>query len=298
MADPLISVIIASVNGLPSIDECLTALHRQKGNIKSEIIVVDCCRDGTADHIREKFPEVQLIHLPERLGIPELRAMGMSRAKGEYIAVTEDHCMAPENWYEEIQKAHASGYAAVGGTVVNGSVNRIVDWAVYLCEYSHVMPPIPSGEVDGIAGNNASYRREVLEKVDDSIKKNYWEFFLHEELRKNGVRFLSVPTLRINHKKEFGILYFLKQRYNYSRSFAGMRRKRESIAGRIKYLLASPILPILLLWRIARQVFQKGRHQREFFLSLPLLALFMVSYAAGEFIGYLLGPGASLAKVE
>jgi GT2 family glycosyltransferase len=295
---PSISVIIACVNGLPWINQCLSALEKQRGKIQSEVLVLNCCDDGTSEHITEKFPMVRLFDFPQRLSIPELRAIGMSHATGDIIAITEDHCIPADNWFEEILRAHASDYSAVGGTVVNGSVDRIIDWAVYLCEYSHVMPPIPSGEVDGIAGNNATYKKEILDKVDESVKKNYWEFFLHEELRKTGIEFLSVPAIVVSHKKEFGFLYFLTQRFHYSRSFTAMRRTRVSFPKRLLYIFSSPCLPALLLWRITQQVLRKKKHQKEFLLSFPFLSIFMVSYAFGELVGYLFGDGNSLLKVE
>jgi hypothetical protein len=77
-----------------------------------------------------------------------------------------------------------------------------------------------------------------------------------------------------------------------------MRRARTSIPKRLFYVVCSPLLPALILWRISQQVLHKKRHIREFFLSLPLLSIFMVSYAVGEFVGYLFGGGHSLLKVE
>lgn len=295
---PALSVIIASVNGLPAIDECLTALSKQRGELAAEIVVVDCCRNGTAEHIKKSFPHVRLLQTNERLGIPEMRAMGMAQATGDIIAVIEDHCIVSDNWLEEMLKAHQSQYVAVGGAVENGSVKRITDWAAFLCEYSFVMLPIPNGEVESIAGNNVSYKREALKQVDEVIKRDYWEYFLHEELKKAGGKFLSASSIVVKHRKEFGFFYFLAQRFHYSRSFAGMRRTRIPLQKRIFYLLLSPMLPLLMIGRIARHVFQKKRFRKEFILSLPSLAIFMLSYAAGEFVGYLFGSGHSLLKVE
>ncbi|MCZ6765657.1 MAG: glycosyltransferase [bacterium] len=295
---PKLSVVIACVNGLPSIAECLTALRSQRSADKAEVVVACCCTDDTPDYIERHFPGVILLRFDERLSIPKLRALGVARASGDIITITEDHCMAPENWFEEIIKAHDSDYSAIGGAVENGSVSRIRDWAVYLCEYSDMMAPIPDGEVGGIAGNNASYKRAVFKKVDDEVASNSWEFFLHEEMRRSGVKFLSVPGIVVYHKKEFGFLYFLAQRFHYSRSFAGMRSARLSTAKRIFYVFASPLLPPLMMWRITRSILRKKRHYREFVLSLPLLAAFMMSYGIGEFAGYLAGGGNSLAKVE
>lgn len=295
---PKLSVIIASVNGRPYIDECLQALERQQGDIPAEIIVVDRCNDGTAGHIRKKFPRVQLLESSKPMGIPQLRAMGIRHSTGDILVITEDHCNAREDWFVQILKAHESGYAAVGGAVENGSVDRIVDWAVYLCEYAGLMLPIPYGETDGIAGNNASYNREIMEKVDNSVKENYWEFFLQAEMKKAGVKFLTVPDIIVYHKKDFGFWYFFSQRFHYSRSFAGMRIVKANFSKRIFYILSSPLLPVLMISRIFQQVKKKKRRQKEFLLSLPLLMIFMFSYAWGEFVGYLFGPGDSLLKVE
>lgn len=293
-----LSVIIPSVNGLPAIGECLAALTRQQG-CKPEIVIVDRCWNGTAEHIKTRFPEVKLVRVAPPIGIPEMRSIGLSQATGDIIAFTEDHCIAPEDWCEKIIKAHhQSGYQAIGGAIENGSVARIRDWAAYLCEYSDLMLPLAAGEVSNIAGNNASYARKILEGVDESVKRDCWEFFLQEELKAQGVRFFSVPDIVLAHKKEFDVLYFVTQRFHYSRSFAAMRAARVSGFRRVYYVITTPALPFLLLWRIASQVISKKRHYRELILSLPLLLLYGVSYACGEFIGYLLGPGQSLAKVE
>lgn len=292
------SVIIASVNGLPSIAECLTALDKSRNGFDVEIVVVDSTDERTADYIENSFPHVKLIKLPERRGIPEMRLIGMKEAAGDYFIVTEDHCIAPENWFAEISRAHEAGYAVVGGAVDNGATERLTDWAVFLCEYSGFMSPIPAGEAEYVAGNNVSYGRIAIEQINESIKKDFWEYFLQIEMRRKNIKFLSVPSITISHKKEFGFFYFLSQRFHYSRSFAAMRRKKSSLLQQLIYLAYTPLSPFHLTWRIIKNVRQKRRHQRELILSFPLLAIFMCSYAAGEFVGQIFGAGNSLAKVE
>ncbi|MGI8899064.1 MAG: glycosyltransferase [Pyrinomonadaceae bacterium] len=293
-----ISVIAISPHCSPLLNECLRALENQLGNNEAEIIVVSRSQNGAAEHVKKEFPRIKFLQSSERLGIPQLRALGMSHATGDIIAITEDCCVPCENWFEEIRKAHRLGYGAVGGAIEKGSSDKIVNWGVYLCEYSQAMPPIAACEVSGVPGNNASYKREVLELVDESIIRDYWEFFLHEELRRQNVKFLSVPAMVVVKKKEFSFLYFLTQRFYYSRSFAGMRTTRIPASRRILGVLMSPLMPLLMTWRIAQQVHQKKRYYKEFFMSLPLLAIFMISYAVGEFVGYLFGPGKSLSEVE
>jgi len=129
---PLISVVIASVNGMPSIGECLEALTKQQSDIRYEVLVVDRCGEKTRDEIRRRFsqPEIRLIPVEGCESIPKLRALGMSTAHGRLIAILEDHCNVPPGWVEAIARPHQAGYQAIGSGVENGSVERLIDWAV------------------------------------------------------------------------------------------------------------------------------------------------------------------------
>ncbi len=294
---PRISVVVANVNGLPSIAECLDALARQDGDHDAEVVVVDACADGSAEHVRRHHPDVVLVPLDRRPGIPEMRALGIGHATGDVIAIIEDHCLVRPNWMAEIERALAAGADAVGGPVENACTDRLVDRAVYLTEYAGLMEPLEPGP-GGIAGNNAAYRRELFDAVAPETLTQDWESFVQQEMLDGGARFVRVPAMVVDHKKTFGVGYFLSQRYHYSRSFAAMRGRRLSRARRLAYALGSPALVPLMLARIGRQVVAKRREGRTFVASLPLLVPFMVSYAAGEFVGYLFGPGDSLKKVE
>jgi GT2 family glycosyltransferase len=160
------------------------------------------------------------------------------------------------------------------------------------------MPPLRGGESEFITGNNTSYKSSVIEALDTTLKEHYWEYFLQEELKAKGIKFLSAPSIIVTHKKEFGFFYFLSQRFHYSRSFSAMRKRKSSISKQVAYLLYTPFLPIHLILRIAQNVWQKKRNYKEFLLTLPLLLAFMCSYALGEFVGQVLGSGDSLSKVE
>lgn len=295
---PRLSVIIASVNGLPYLEECLRSLEQQSARAEAEVIVVDRCGGQTASCVRDKFPWVVLIAGPERHSIPELRALGMLRAAGEILVITEDHCIAPPTWYEEILRAHRATSLAIGGAVENASVTRLVDWAVYFCEYSRYMGPVSEGPTDDIPGNNASYKRAVLDLFGDVVKRGVWETILHWEIRRAGHGLGSHPGMWIWHKKSFGVGEFLAQRYHFARSFAAMRVAGSPWVTRALYAGGSPALPVLLVGRIGGRVLRKRRHVAEFLRALPLIILFTVSWSVGEFCGYLWGPGTSHAKVE
>src|SRR5256885_16122188 len=90
---PATSVVIASVNGLPSIAECLDCLSQQEGSIDYEVLVMDRCDAKTRRESRRRFPQPER-HLIEEAAypsIPKLRAMGIAQAQRQLISRLEDH---------------------------------------------------------------------------------------------------------------------------------------------------------------------------------------------------------------
>jgi GT2 family glycosyltransferase len=297
---PSISVVIPSLGSPDCLDACLKALAQQTLSSDAEVIVVDCGVAGIEDLVHRRFPRTKLLSFAQRKSIPEMRALGMKHSRGAIVTVTEDHCVPESHWFERILQAHKRWYGVIGGAVENDpSITRIVDWAVFFCEYGRYMNPVPDAEVANLPGNNASYRREFLAHIADLLDKGCsWEDTLHARLRERGVKLYSDPSIIVYHKKEFGLGYFLTQRYHYSRSYAGMQTQRDIYAKRIFRAAICLALPVLLLLRITMCVVGKKRHLGMLFCSLPLIALFAVVWAWGELIGYLSGPGNSLIRVE
>lgn len=54
----------------------------------------------------------------------------------------------------------------------------------------------------------------------------------------------------------------------------------------------------MLLGRITSRVLKKRRKLVQFFMTLPLIVPAFVVMVAGERVGYVMGPGDALAKVE
>jgi hypothetical protein len=294
---PELSVVIASVNGLSCIVECLEHLAALPERDRMEVLVMDRRTDETAATIARLFPWVTLHAGLTGQSIPELRWRGMRLARAEWIAVLEDHCMAPKNWAAEILRFTDSPYGVVGGPVENGSRERWLDWAFFLAEYGACMPPLPAGEATGVPGNNVAYRRSLL-PLTEEVWATRWESFLQSELHRRGIRIFLNPAMLVYHKKSFGLGEMLEQRFLYSRSFAAMRAAGMSLPQRWLYAALSLALPPVLLGRIGSGLLRKRRNRKQFFLTLPVIVLFVLCWAAGECAGYLAGAGDSLARVE
>jgi glycosyltransferase involved in cell wall biosynthesis len=292
-----VSVVIASLVGAPFIDECLESLERQAKECPAEVIVVACGTAAEFERLAAKFSWVRVIHQKERETVPDLRRRGVEAASGTLVAIIEEHCVAAADWLQRAIEAHAGGdYGAVGGPVADSGYPRLVDWAVYFCEYNGYLPPWRESEWQELGSANIAYRRAVLLEYREQLGAGYWEAALHRELMAGGVKFHPAPAMVVHHRGPFAYGYYLRQRYWFSRAFAGARDLPAS--RKAAYCLASPLVPFLLLARMAQRVFRKRCHADKFLKSLPLLIPVAFVYVAGELIGYLAGPGDALSKVE
>lgn len=291
-----LSVVVPSVNGLSDLLGCLQALESQD-DARLEVLVVDRLGEAVRKTVREKHPRVRLIGVPEGTTIPQMRAIAFAEARGACVAVIEDHVIVPRDWARRLLDAQAKTAAVVGGAVENAATERLVDWAAFLCEYSHCIPPLPAGPAEWLTGNNVVYPRSILERHREVIEEGKWENHLHEALKRSGVPLVCVPEITVGHKKHYTVGEYLSQRYLYARSYAGARVTGQPLPKRVAYGLAAFALPPLLFYRTLTRVVSKGRHRAELVRSLPLLALFVTSWALGEVVGYWAGPGDSLGKV-
>ncbi|MGH9971058.1 MAG: glycosyltransferase [Pyrinomonadaceae bacterium] len=284
---PKLSVVVGSQNARHSISQCLNALERQHDGQEVEIIVVDNSTDGTADTVSQQFPKIMLIRSDAGKQMPELWEIGISRSGGDVVALTTSHFVPEKNWIAEILNAHQSHYAGIGGAIENDRKAGLVSWAVYFCRYSPYMPPFREVTVNDFAGDNASYKRSALDRYREARRKGFWEFFIHTAMRKDGLELLLTPKIVVYHQKSFSLPGFMSQRFWHGRQFGGERASRISPLKRLIYILASPMIPLVFLSRITWRVFTRRRKIKEYFLSMPILLLFLLSWAAGELTGYL-----------
>ena len=295
MSDPQLSVVVASVNGLPGLGRCLEALTARSP--EAEVIVADWTDDETRGRVLETWPSVRLISFDEPTTVPELRAAAIACARAPYVAVIEDHCVVEDGWSRRILSAHGRGHSVVGGSIRNGATARTRDWAAFFCEYSEHMEPAPAGPVGSLPGMNVSYDRSAIDAMGDLLREGRWETWLHPHLVRSGFELYSEPEAVLSHIQELGVREFVSQRYHYSRSHAGIRNG-ELGWKRVVYLVGSPALIPLLYFRIARNVLSKRRHRGEFLLATPLILLYVSVWAFGEAVGYGFGGGRSLLRVR
>lgn len=292
-----LSVVIASDQSIEDLDMCLRSLLKQAQGWKVELIVSCVRRDYSIESVVEKYPDIQFISFSERVSNPVLWGAGIQKAKGEIIAITDTTCSFDDDWIEAILKAHQAPHPVIGGVVEVRGCRSWVDWTAYFCEYGQFMRPIPEGSVQELPGNNISFKRWALDTGKKYTENGFWKTYWCRELQKNKIELFATPSMVIYMKKNYRLIPFLIRRFHHGRCFAGMRIAKASILSRSALAAGSIVLPFLFMGRLARKIIPKGRHRKEFYMTLPFSVLAMVSWSVGELLGYLVGPGKSCAHI-
>ena len=292
-----LSVIVPAVNTLLDAVECLQALERQRDDVNLEVLVIVRTGPEVAGAIPRLFSWARVIPVPLSTTIPEMRARGFRESTGTAIAVIEDHVIVPPGWARRMIAALAQGQRVVGGSVENAATETLIDWACFLCEYSHCLTPLESGSVGWLTGNNVVYTRDVIDSHRDVVEAGRWENYLHDTLRQEGVELHCRPEIVVGHKKHYTFGEYLSQRYLYARSYAGARVAGAPLTKRAAYGVAALALPPILLLRTVTRITKKRKHVGLMVKSIPMIAVFVTAWGAGEVVGYLFGPGDSLARV-
>ena len=118
---PRLSIIIVTFNSRAEIDACLRSLTAGM-QIDREIIVVDnASPDGTATHVRERWPGVRLIELGANLGFARASNTGIRQTFGDLVLLLNPDTSVPGGAIDGLVRAlERDPRAAIAGP-------RIVD---------------------------------------------------------------------------------------------------------------------------------------------------------------------------
>jgi hypothetical protein len=277
-----VSVIVGTSEPGPSLEACLTALEPQ---LDERVEVLVCEARGSPADLRERFAWARFV---EQTGsvVPELWREGIDRSSNEIVALTIAQMEPAPDWIATIrQEQHRAG--AVGGAIEPGSRLRTSDWAEYFCRYARDMLPFDARENIDLPGDNAAYRRRLLEQNRELYRDGFWEPDVHRKLKADGVICWHSPTLVVRQGRSFGWRAFVRQRLQHGRAYGHQRGVRFSRARNLAGVLGSPLVPFLMTVRVLRQVARRRRLRRRALAALPMMFLFNLAWAYAEARGHL-----------
>jgi glycosyltransferase involved in cell wall biosynthesis len=287
---PDLSVIIAAQDAGPHLNQCVAAIVSQLPPAEMEILVVDGSGTQELEQWAREFPSAHLIVCAARSNVPQLWRAGIEAARGRIVALTIENCVAAPDWARRMLAAHEADWAGVGGAIEMAPQASLADWAVYFSRYSNYMLPLAPRVMDDLAGDNCSYKCEALDRVKGQMGDGFWETFMHYDMRRRDEQLLCDPSPVVTYRGGLTAWRFFRRRYIHGRYFAARRARAFTRPQRLMRAAGFVAVPPLLLNRMARRVWKNGRHRSKFLLALPLVIAFLLAWAGGECVGYLLGP--------
>lgn len=273
----------------------LRQLAEQCHGCSAEVIAAISSLDAT---VVEVPPGVQFVIVEGLAGIPQLRRAALLAATGEWIVITEDHCSFPPGWLQTLVTAcELHGGAVCGGPVANHR-DSFTGWAQYFTRYSAFLPNRTSGFVTGLPGNNACYARALLFERLALLQEGFWEAELNARLREDGISFYLSADAIVTQDQRRGMLEYIPLRFRHGRCYGARRIAAVDFPQRVRLLLRSPILPLVLFVRIARSVFTRRFRIARFIVTAPLILLYVLAWGSGEVSGYVAGPGSSCRQTD
>jgi glycosyltransferase involved in cell wall biosynthesis len=302
MSEPLLSVVIVT-DVYETIRKTVRHLRAQTVADRIELVVV--APEGRLDLDEAALAELhshRVIRVAEIRSLSWARAPGIREARAPIVALAESHCFPEPEWAERLLAAHADGWAAVGPAVFNANPGSVVSWVNLFLDYGPWLGPTPGGQMDDLPGHNSSYKRELLLEYGERLEAMLEaETIMHADLRDRGHRLYQEPSARAAHVNVTRTAAWIGERFQTGRRFGSARSHAWPPWRRAVYAAGSPMIPVVRLRRLRRDLARTGTGRELRGYGYVLLGFALAVSAAGELVGYATGSGDSmfaLSRIE
>ncbi|MGB3330915.1 MAG: glycosyltransferase [Thermomicrobiales bacterium] len=258
-AAPILSAIVIAQNNEATIARTMRTVVEQETTEPFEIVLVTSGNDRTAAIVREQFPSVRVVELPNPVLPGAARNAGLAVARGLYVSFPGSHVELPPGSLEARLRAHRQGYAMVTGVTLNGNETPW-GWASYFLDQHESLPGLPSTELSD-APIHCSYARLPLIEVGGFPEdlRNGEDTSVNRALRGRGYVAWREASIQLVHRSPSRTgSHFLRHQFKRGRGWATLilrdrYRERPVLADRDAVLRLARMLPNRL-HRIERQV--------------------------------------------
>jgi GT2 family glycosyltransferase len=279
---PAVSVVIAAYESHATVAATLEALRLQRLRDFEAILVDSSPTQATVELVRERFPEVRVVHSSRRLLPHAARNRGVELARGELVAFTDADCVPDPGWLEALAAAHAAGHGMAGGPVA--CLNRDPRAQVmHVAKFAGWLPGQPSAPRADLPSANLSVTRELLERLGP-FSEDRWagDTELAWRARAVGACPNFVADAVVGHHHEASLRGLLAERHRRGRDFGLMRPAVLGWSRRrlVLHLAVTPLVPFVIAGRVVREA--RGRMRLVALISLPLQLAGAVAWTLGE----------------
>jgi GT2 family glycosyltransferase len=132
----VLTVVIVNYNVKYFLEQCLRSVFAATQDLEAEVYVVDNnSSDGSAEWIKNQFPQVKLIENQENVGFSKANNQAIRLAKGDWVLLLNPDTIVPENCFNDILD-YCQNHPKLGGL----GVKMLDGSGVYLPESKRGLP--------------------------------------------------------------------------------------------------------------------------------------------------------------
>ncbi|MDX1648479.1 MAG: glycosyltransferase [Myxococcota bacterium] len=280
---------VVGICGPEHLERCLAALDGQRGAPPFDVVVAYDPELRGMEEAAARHPEVRMVANRGQRTPLELASRAVETSRGEVVLLTEDHCVPDPRWVDRLTAAlDAPGAgAAVGGAVAVARDATPTDVAFYFVDFVRYAPPLRGGPSPTLTVCNVAYRRAALEAIRPQWSAFFHETAVNDALRRRFGPLRLTPDAPVTMRRHVRFRDAVRERYAFGRLFGCTRLAFASLPMRVAYTLGAPLLPLVLLGRMARRALPAAELRRPFLRALGPLAAMVLAWSWGEWLGYL-----------
>ena len=291
---PEMSVVVVSPGGVEGVSRTVHHLRRQTARQRLELVLVDCGGESltAAGGEIDGFPALRLVDGRGLRSTGEAIAAGIRAASAPLVGCAEEHSFPEPGWAEAIIDAHSGPWAAVAGVLENANPATRTSWAALLSDFGPAVAPAEAGEAAELPGHHTTYKRATLQRYGDRLGRILEvEWVLHDDLRAAGERLFREPRAVSHHLNVSRLGSHLRAEFCGGRAFAANRARFRGwgVPRRLLWTAGSLLMPLVRFARARLDLRRCRPTSRRGVAAVLLLGL--TANAAGQMLGYGLGPG-------
>lgn len=292
---PILSIVLGARDAGASLERCLQSLLEVDGIDRAQIVVA--VYPAPDSDMLARFESVEFVVAEPACHVAALRALALSRARGDWIYLTEPFCTFATDLMDHLIEASRGDGDVIGGSVRMGPGIGRAAWASAFMEYAQFFEPLSSAFTEELTSNNVLYRREVLEPIERWQADGYWKYYAHLEFKQAGRRFEVQPERAVTHHPPYRFVEFMIRTFHHSRTFGAMRSRGIVFGRRGLWILRCGLIAPLFTFRLLSRCWSKREYRGRLIASLPIIFCYYTSWAVGEAWGTAFGTGSSAEKV-
>ncbi len=219
-----VSIILVSYNTKQLTLDCIKSIYKNTSGLDFEILVVDNdSKDGSAEAIRENFPQVNLLEPKENLGFGRANNLAIKNSKGKYVFLLNTDTVLINNavkiLFDFMENNPKTG--ACGGNLFNyykKNIKTVHSYGFLNTPKRHIMRMLglryflrnikndaerdKLQQVEQIIGADLMLRKSALDEVgifNEKFFLYYEESELQFRIRQAGYSIYYVPDAKIFH---------------------------------------------------------------------------------------------------